>query len=64
MNIEAQLWRIVDLERQIQKLIDLVQKLEMWSAALNPVVSMLLEKMNDASIVESDKVGEWLDLAE
>lgn len=54
------------LSAKLDKLLSMTEDLSMWSGALNPLVSMLLERMGGATgdPVLSEKIESWLDLAE
>ena len=57
---------INDLKDMMRRLLGLTEDLSMWSGALNPVISMLLERMGDSDtdFIRSQNVESWLDLAE
>lgn len=52
------------MQVQMDRLVQMVEDLTTWSGALNPVVSMLLEGMDDACAMESENVEAWLDCSE
>lgn len=54
------------MSADLNKVLSMTEDLAMWSGALNPLVSTLLERMGDATAdpVLSEKIVSWLDLAE
>lgn len=59
--------QIQELQFQVDKLLGMVDKMEKWREALNPVVSILLEQMgegNGRSALENSDgdIESWLDL--
>ena len=54
------------LKDMMSKVLGIADDLWMWSSALNPVVSMLVERMGDTggNPVEDHNIESWLDLAE
>ncbi|KAL9057401.1 MAG: hypothetical protein Q9162_002346 [Coniocarpon cinnabarinum] len=55
---------IRDMHAKIDRILQIVENLDMWSGALNPVISMLLENMGNPGALESKNVETWLNATE
>ena len=56
--------RLDEMKKQGDTMERMLEDLSMWSGALNPVVSMLLEGLGDKGALESENVEAWLDCSE
>ena len=56
--------QLSQMQAKIDRLMQMMENLDMWSGALNPVVSMLLENMGNPNALESKNVENWLNVSE